>query len=97
MSVRVYVLLDVMERRKQQVAHYLLGRRGVLMADITEGKPNVIFVAEAASRQKLAELTMRAIAAIESMIEDFNVLPVQRISNNTIPVKRHHIHVHVTK
>ena len=93
MSARVYVLLDVMEGRKQQVAHCLLGRRGILMADTTEGKPDIIFVAEGASRQKLAELTMRAIAAIESMIEDFNLLPVQSISNNTILFKRHHIHV----
>lgn len=50
MSVRVYVLLDVVEGRKQQVAHCLLGRRGILTADIIEGNPDIIFIAEAASR-----------------------------------------------
>jgi hypothetical protein len=66
MSIQAYVLLDVVEGRKQQVAQYLLGRRGILAADIVE-------------------LTMGALTAIESMIEDLNILPVQSMSNNPIP------------
>lgn len=60
MSARVYVLLDVMEGRANQVAKSLRSKCGVLMADVLENPSDVIVVVEAPERQRLTELVLRA-------------------------------------
>ena len=77
MSARAYVLLEIKEGNSKQVAKVLRGKPGVVVADLLEGPPDVIMVVEALDSQKLAELTVRALAAVENMTENFCLLPAE--------------------
>jgi len=77
MDNRVYVLLDIMDGKAKQVPQVLRKSPGVVMADAVEGPPDVIMVVEASDRQKLAGLTVQALAAVESMTENFLLLPAE--------------------
>jgi len=81
MNERVYVLMDAIEGKAGQVAQMLRDQPGVKMVDLLEGPPDVIVMLQAHSRQKLAELTNRALASVDSMTGDLQVLPVQ---NDTV-------------
>jgi len=75
MSARAYVLLDIKEGKSKQVAKVLQDKPGIVIADLLEGPPDVIMVVEASDRQKLAELTVQALAVVENMTENFRLLP----------------------
>jgi hypothetical protein len=76
MSVRAYVLLRLAKGNPALVAQALRCKPGVLMADPLEGPPDVIVVVEAPERQKLADLTVRALSSVETMIENVRLLPI---------------------
>ncbi len=77
MSARAYVLLDIDNRRVRDAADTLRNARGVRTVDILEGSPNLVIVVQARSRQRLAEITNEALASVESMTENIQLLPVQ--------------------
>ena len=77
MSDRVYLLLDVMDGKADQVAEKLRHIAGIRIVDVLEGQPEVIAVVEAHERHRLAEITMRAISSVETMIEDLKLLPAR--------------------
>ena len=77
MSLRVYLLLNTIGGRAGQVAEILRGKTGVRIVDLLEGPPDVIVMIQASSRQRLAELTNQALASVESITENIQVLPVQ--------------------
>ena len=77
MSAKAYVLLNVVHEKQEQVVRALRGKPGVLMVDILEGPPDVIIVLEARDRQKLAELTVQALASVEAMTEELQLLPTR--------------------
>ena len=77
MDNRAYVLLDIMDGKAKQVPQVLRKSPGVVMAAAVEGPPDVIMVVEASDRQKLAGLTGQALAAVESMTENFLLLPAE--------------------
>ena len=77
MSKRVYMLIDAVEGKAGQIAQMLRGQPGVKMVDLLEGPPDVVVMLQAHNRQKLAELTNRALAAVDSMTGGMQVLPVQ--------------------
>ena len=81
MSEGVYILIDVTEGKAGQVAETLRGQPGVKMIDLLEGPPDVVVILQARSRQKLAELTNRALALVENITEGIQVLPVQNEQN----------------
>ena len=74
---RVYILLDVMDGKADQVAGKLRCMAGIRIVDVVEGQPDVIAVVEAPERHKLAETTMRVIFLVENMIEDLKLLPAR--------------------
>jgi hypothetical protein len=76
MNVRAYVLLRLVKGNPALVAQALRHKPGVLMADPLEGPPDVIVVIEAPERQKLADLTVRALSSVETMIENVRLLPI---------------------
>ncbi|MEE8413050.1 MAG: hypothetical protein V3R96_00720 [Dehalococcoidales bacterium] len=76
MSARAYVLLDVTGEKAEHVAQTLRSKPGVAIADLLEGPPDVVLMVEAPNRQKLAKLTVGALASVESMTEDIWLLPV---------------------
>jgi len=50
---------------------------------LLEGSPDLLVICEAFNRQKLAELTVRAIAAVEQVTENVCLLPVRSQSSST--------------
>ena len=77
MSARVYILLDIVRGKSEYVIQALRGKPGVVMVDPLEGPPDVIIVVEAPKRQKLAELTIQALASVETMTEGLRLLPLK--------------------
>ena len=83
MSNRVYVLLDIVDGKAKQAAQVLQGKPGVIIVDVLESlplvmlenPPNVIMVIQAHERPKLAELTIQALASVETMTEHVCLLP----------------------
>ena len=75
MSERVYILLDIVGGKAEELVKVLRESPGVVMVDAVEGPPDVIMVVEASDRQKLAERTVQAIAVVENMTENFRLLP----------------------
>lgn len=77
MGTKVYVLLDIIEGKLEQVVQTLRGKPGVVGVDLLEGSPNVIVVVEAPERKKLAEQTIQALASVETMTEGVQLLPTR--------------------
>jgi len=77
MSAKAYVLLNVVHEKQDQVVRALRGKPGVLMVDVLEGPPDVVVVLGAKERQKLAKLTVQALASVEAMTEELQLLPTR--------------------
>ncbi len=77
MKDRAYILLDILNGKAEQVAQSLKRNKGVVSVDVLEGPPDIILVLEASGRQKLAELTIQALASVESVTENMKLLPAQ--------------------
>jgi hypothetical protein len=73
----VYVLVDVEGGCHEKVASVLRCKPGVVMADNVEAQQRVIMVVEAQNRQKLAELTVRALASVELAIGEMHLMPAE--------------------
>ena len=76
-GTKVYVLLDIIEGKLEQVVQTLRGKPGVVEVDLLEGSPNVIMVVEAPERKKLAERTIQALASVETITEGVQLLPTR--------------------
>jgi hypothetical protein len=74
MSVRAYMLLDIVDRDCEYAVQMLRSRAEVILADRLEGYPNVIAVVEAADRQSLAEAIMPILGCIDGITEDLHLL-----------------------
>jgi hypothetical protein len=86
MNDKVYVLLDTVDGKDEQVVQALQEIPGVVIAEALEGPPDVILVMEASERQHLARLTVQAIAAVESMTEQVHLLPTRgKLNTATSP------------
>ena len=77
MTAKAYVLLNVASEKHKQVVRTLRGKPGVLMIDVVEGPPDVVAVLGARSRQRLAKLTIQALASVEAMTEGLQLLPTR--------------------
>ena len=96
MSVRAYMLLDVVDRDCECAVELLRGKTEVILADRLEGYPNVIAMVEAADGQSLAEAIMPVLGCIDGITEylhllvtrDNEVLPDFLTSSNSAPHKR---------
>ncbi len=88
MGPRVYILLDVVQSKAEEAAETLRGNSGVKLADVLEGRPNVVAVIEARSRSRLAELTNIALASLEGVTENVEVLPTANGRESPIQAPR---------
>lgn len=77
MSVRAYVLLDIVDGSSQHAVQRLRSRAGVVLADQLEGRPDIIAMVEAPNRQSLAEAIMPVIGCIDDITEDLRLLVTQ--------------------
>jgi hypothetical protein len=74
MSVRAYMLLDIVDRSCEYAVQMLRSRAEVVLADRLEGYPNIIAMVEAADRQSLAEAIMPVLECIDGITEDLHLL-----------------------
>jgi len=77
MSSKVYILLDVVDGKAEQVVQVLQEIPSVVMVEALEGSPDVVLVMEAAGRKQLVKLTIQALDLVETMTEHFQLLPVK--------------------
>ena len=75
MNAKVYVLLRVKEGKSEQAVQTLRSKDGVRLLDVLEGPPDVIMMVQARERRRLAELTVDALASVEDVTEDLQLLP----------------------
>jgi hypothetical protein len=75
-SARTYVLLKTTGGNLEKAIDIVRRQLGVVSADQVEGPANAIFAVQASDREQLAELTTRAIAAVEDLTEDVQLLPI---------------------
>ncbi|MBM3119797.1 MAG: hypothetical protein FJ006_09705 [Chloroflexi bacterium] len=87
MNDRVYVLLYIQEDKFDQALQILQSKTGVRVLDVLEGMPNLIVMLQACDRQRLAKLTIGALASVESMTEDQRLLPVRYGCNASTLIK----------
>jgi hypothetical protein len=74
MSVRVYMLLDIVDRSCEYAVQMLRSQAEVILADRLEGYPNIIAVVEATDRRSLAEAIMPALDCIDGITESLRLL-----------------------
>ena len=74
MSVRAYMLLDIVDRSCEYAVQMLRNRAQVMLADRLEGYPNIIVMVEAADRQGLAEAIMPVLGCIDGIAENMHLL-----------------------
>ena len=77
MSARAYVLLDIADGKPERIAKVLRGKLGVAMADPLEGPTDLMVVLEASQQLRLAKLTVQALASVETVIKEVQLLPAQ--------------------
>jgi len=77
MSVRAYMLLDIVDRSCEYAVQMLRSRAEVILADRLEGYPNIIAMVEAADRQSLAEAIMPVLECIDGITEGLSLLVTQ--------------------
>ncbi len=89
MGTRVYILLDIVEGKVEEVAEILRGNPGVKLIDVLEGRPNVVTMLQARSRSQLAELTNRTLALVEQVTEGLQVLPAANKYNTNLQTRQY--------
>ena len=77
MSVRVYMLLDIVDRSCEHAVQMLRSSGEVVFADRLEGYPNIIAMVEAADRRSLAEAVMPVLDCIDGITEGLRLLVTQ--------------------
>jgi hypothetical protein len=88
MTAKVYVLLTIIQDKIGQAAGILRGCNGVVLVEVLEGIPNIVMVLQASNRKRLAEKSIAAIIAVESMTEDLQLLPVQNEYGSHVVTER---------
>jgi hypothetical protein len=74
MSVRAYMLLDIVEGNCEHAVQMLRSRSGVVSVDWLEGRPDIIVMVEAPNRLRLAEAIMPVIGCVDGITEDLHLM-----------------------
>jgi hypothetical protein len=77
MSVRVYMLLDVVNWSCEYAVQMLRSKTQVILADRLEGYHNIIATVEAADRQSLAAAVMPVLDCLDGVTEGLRLLVTQ--------------------
>jgi hypothetical protein len=74
MTVRVYMLLDIVDRSCEYALQMLRNTEQVILADRLEGYPNIIAAIEATDRQNLAAAVMPVLDRLDGITEGLRLL-----------------------
>ena len=77
MSVRAYMLLDIVDRSRESAVQMLRSKAQVILADRLEGYPNIIATVEAADRPSLAAAVMPVLDCLDGITEGLRLLVTQ--------------------
>jgi len=77
LTPRVYILLDTVEGKANHVGGILRGKPGVELVDVLEGPPDVVTVIKARGHRQLAKFATQALASVETMTENLQLLPTK--------------------
>ena len=77
MPTKVYLLIELTNGNKEDVAATLRGMQGIVAVDMLEGPPDLLAVIEAPGRQQAAKHLMGLLEVVDGLVEDIRVLPVQ--------------------
>jgi len=77
-KARVYVLVQVAKGHLEDVVSHLRRQPGVTMADVVEGRLDVIMVVEAQHMLRLAHLTIQALTAVETVTVGVHLMPADK-------------------
>ena len=80
MKTKTYVLLKVRNGNSDSVTSVVRRQPGGVMVDQVDGLADIIFAVRASSRKKLAELAVQAIASVEAVTDDVQLLPVTEVA-----------------
>ncbi len=72
---RVYMILDIIDGKHGEAVQSLQANPGVRWVDVLEGQWDIIIAIEASNRMRLAKHLVRALATVETITEDLQVLP----------------------
>ena len=75
-KLKTYVLLKASDGDLEQALGIIQHQPGVVMAEPVEGIADIIFAVQATDRESLAKLAVQAIAAVENVTEEIELLPV---------------------
>lgn len=76
MSARAYFLIEAAEGKALEASKELMGKPGIVLVDYVLGPPDIVMTVEADDAQKLADLTVQALASIEHLTSSIQCLPV---------------------
>jgi hypothetical protein len=82
MSIRVYMTLDILEKKSANTIQNLRSTEGVVAIDPLEGHPNYLLIVEAPDRQKLVESLVPVLSSLERVTKDLHSLLI-RENNQT--------------
>lgn len=88
MSIRAYLLLDIVEGGYEYATQMLRSRTGVALVDGLEGHPDIIAMVEAPNRQRLAEAIMPVIGCIDGVTEDLRLLVTRENEMPSVAILR---------
>jgi hypothetical protein len=77
MSVRAYMLLDIVDRSCEYAVQMLRSQAEVILADRLEGYPNIIAMVEAADRPSLAAAIIPVLDCVDGIAENLHMLVTQ--------------------
>ncbi len=72
---RVYVVLNITDGKQSEAVQSLQASPGVQWVDTLEGQWDIITIIEASNRMRLAKQLVRALASVETITEDLEILP----------------------
>jgi len=84
---RAYLLVDIADDNYHQVEQTLESEPGVNRVHLIEGPPDNLVRVEARNHQKLAEITVSALASEENLAENTPLLPGTNRSRSEGPQK----------
>jgi hypothetical protein len=74
MSVRAYMLLDIVDKNCEDAVEMLRSRTEVILVDHLEGYPNIIAMIEAADKKGLVEAVMPVLENLDGITENIQLV-----------------------
>ena len=94
MSIKLYLLLDIVNPGYEEVVKVLRNKPGITSIEVLEGPPDILVVIKARTRRQAANYMINTLNSVDDVLEHFSMLPVAESSKfgiitNTKEEKNH--------